>query len=71
LVVGALLAMTVSNLSQLTKGEVERIWLLFYPWLVSCGGVVVAQDRRWRGAAVVAVQAACALVLQAALVSKW
>lgn len=69
--VGALLAVAGSNLSQLTKGEVERIWLLFYPWLVVSGGLVVEAQRRWRSAALVASQTACAVVLQAVLVSKW
>lgn len=72
IVVGAgLAALAVSHLSRYTKGEVERIWLLFYPWLA------VAAVGLWRGrsrgfvAAMVAVQATAAIVLQAALVSKW
>jgi hypothetical protein len=37
LVVGALLAVAAADLSGLSKGEVERIWLPFAPWLlVSC-----------------------------------
>jgi len=71
LALGALVAVAASDLSQLTKGEVERIWLLFYPWLVACGGIVVRSERRWWGAALVALQAAGAVALQAALVSKW
>lgn len=65
LVAGALVAITASNLSQYSKGEVERIWLIFFPWLVPA----VAQlprPRLW-----LAVQAGCTLVLQAWLVSKW
>jgi methylthioxylose transferase len=31
---GALLCITVAEVSQYSKGEVERIWLLFMPWLV-------------------------------------
>jgi methylthioxylose transferase len=68
LVGGALLALTVANLSQLSKGEVERIWLLFFPWLVLAGGALY---KRWMRSAGVAVQAATAILLQAALVSKW
>lgn len=71
LTLGALLAVAGSNVSQLTKGEVERIWLLFYPWLVVSGGLVVGAERRWRSAALVASQAACGVALQAVLVSKW
>jgi methylthioxylose transferase len=33
LVAAAMLALAVSNFSQYTRGEVERIWLLFYPWI--------------------------------------
>ena len=79
LVGGALLALTVANLSQLSKGETERIWLLFYPWLVIAGAGLGRQVRvrRWTipAHAVLAgwlvVQAASAIALQAALVTKW
>ncbi len=38
LVVGAAVtALLVSHLSQYTRGEVERIWLLFYPWIAVAG----------------------------------
>ena len=30
----ALVAITASEVSQYSKGEVERIWLLFYPWVM-------------------------------------
>jgi methylthioxylose transferase len=33
LVAAGTLALLVSNFSQYTRGEVERIWLLFYPWI--------------------------------------
>ena len=49
--------------SLLSKGEVERIWLLFVPWLA----LAAPGDRR----AWLAVQAVLALVLQAWLRSKW
>jgi methylthioxylose transferase len=68
LVGGALLALSVANLSQLSKGEVERIWLLFFPWIVLAGGAI--GGRRLRSFGVVA-QATTAIALQAALVSKW
>ena len=71
LVGGALVALLVSHLSRYTKGEVERIWLLFYPWIVIAGAALIARSRRWSGAAVVGVQATCAIVVQAALLSKW
>jgi len=81
-----LVAVAVSHLSQYTKAEVERIWLLFYPFIaVAAASLFVVRGpaapigatgddaavRRHRGAAWVAVQASCTIVLQAALVSKW
>lgn len=71
LVVGAALALLASHLSQYTRAEVERIWLLFYPWLMVATGVPSLTRRPQVLAALVAVQAGSAIVLQAALVSKW
>ncbi|MCU1360990.1 MAG: hypothetical protein JWN99_2279 [Ilumatobacteraceae bacterium] len=68
---GALAALTASHLSQYTRGEVERIWLLFFPWLVIAAGALAARGARRSAAAWVGLQATCAIVLQAALVSKW
>jgi methylthioxylose transferase len=61
---GAMLgAVAVANLSQMSRGEVERIWLPFVPWLA----LAAPGDRRgW-----LAAQAGLALLLQAALVSAW
>jgi methylthioxylose transferase len=70
-VVGALLALLASHLSQYTRGEVERIWLLFYPWIVLAGSTLVHRDARLRSSIVVGAQVASAVLLQAALVSKW
>lgn len=58
-----LLVVTVVDLSLLSKGEVERIWLPFVPWLA------LAAPPPRRGA--LAVQVAVALLLQAGLRSKW
>jgi hypothetical protein len=71
LVVGGLLALTASHLSQYTRAEVERIWLLFYPWLLVAAGTPILHVPARRAAAAVAVQAGCSIALQAALVSKW
>jgi methylthioxylose transferase len=66
LVVGAALAaLVVADLSQYSRAEVERIWLLFFPWLVPA--VVALRRVRWW----LAIQALAAVGLQAALVSKW
>lgn len=67
----ALLGLTASHLSQYTRGEVERIWLLFYPWLTIAAAALVVRSRPRSWAAWVGAQAGCAIVLQAALVSKW
>ncbi len=65
LVGSALLCVIASDLSQYSKAEVERIWLLFLPWLVPC--VVVLRRRTiW-----LTVQAATTIILQTWLVSKW
>jgi methylthioxylose transferase len=62
---GGLFCLLVADVSQYSKAEVERIWLLFFPWLIPA--VVVLPKRR----AVLAVHACSAVVLQTWLVSKW
>ncbi len=57
--------MTMATISQYTKGEVERIWVLFYPWIVPAVAAL-RSPRRW-----LVAQALLVLVLQAALISKW
>jgi hypothetical protein len=59
----ALLAVVAADASLLSKGEVERIWLPFVPWLA------LAAPGHRRGA--LAAQAGLALLLQAWLRSKW
>jgi hypothetical protein len=59
----ALAAVAAADLSQLARGEVERIWLPFVPWLA----LAAPGDRRgW-----LAAQVAVALLLQSILVSPW
>jgi hypothetical protein len=58
-----LAAVVVANVSQMSRGEVERIWLPFVPWLA----LAAPGDRSsW-----LAAQAGLALLLQVALVSPW
>ena len=71
LVRAGLAAVIASHLSKYTKAEVERIWLLFYPWLVIAAAGLIVRSRRWTTSSLVGAQAACAVVLQAALVTKW
>lgn len=70
-VVGGLVALMASHLSRYTKGEVERIWLLFFPWIVLAAATLVTEQRRRPSMFVVGAQAVTAVLLQAALVSKW
>jgi hypothetical protein len=59
----ALGVVAVANASQMSRGEVERIWLPFVPWLA----LATPGDRRvW-----LAAQVGLALLLQAALASAW
>jgi hypothetical protein len=59
----ALLAVAVSALSGLSRGETERIWLPFAPWLVLAAGGL---GRGWLGA-----QAGLGLALQLGVRSPW
>ena len=59
----ALVAVLAADLSQLSRGEVERIWLPFVPWLALAAP---GNHRGW-----LACQAGVALVLQTALDSPW
>ena len=65
IVVATLAGVALADLSQYSKGEVERIWLLFMPWLVPAAATC-RRPRRW-----LAAQAAVTIGLQAWLVSKW
>jgi methylthioxylose transferase len=71
LVGAACVGITASNLSGYTKAEVERIWLLFYPWVTVAAGAMWSANRRWLAPVAIAVHGASAIVLQAALVTKW
>ena len=62
---GALAALTVADLSGLSRGETERIWLPFAPWLLLAAAALPA-PRRW-----LAAQLALALALQVVVVSQW
>jgi len=59
----ALAAVVVADLSQMSRGEVERIWLPFVPWLALAGP---GNRRGW-----LAAQAAVALTLESTLASAW
>lgn len=77
-VVGAALAVTFAVTTGISRGEVERSWLPFIPWLLVPAvaperrpdrpGVVVAAATPF---GLIAVGAAAAIILEAALRSHW
>ena len=67
LVAGGVAMVLVADASQSSKGEVERIWLPFLPWILLATGLL---PERWRRIGIV-VQVAVALVLQHLLDTGW
>ncbi len=67
LVLGAVAMLVVADLSQMSRGEVERIWLPFVPWLLIGCALLPARWRR-RG---LALQVAVALLIQHLLDTGW
>ena len=66
-VVGAALAgVAAADLSGLSKGEVERIWLPFVPWVAAACGAVAGRARPW-----LAANVGTGLALQVLLRSPW
>ena len=67
LVVAALVAVVVADVSGLSKAEVERIWLPFLPWVLLATAALPGGRRRgW-----LAAQAALAIVLQLTIAWPW
>jgi hypothetical protein len=68
LIAGAALGVALADLSGLSKGEVERIWLPFAPWIVLATSSFEDADgaRRWLG-----LQVIWALAIQWAVRSPW
>lgn len=62
---GALLAVGLATASGMSRGEVERIWLPFMPWLL-LATCALPRPRRW-----LAAQLALALALQLGTRSPW
>ncbi len=72
LVGGALAAIAVADLSGMSKGEVERIWLPFVPWVLLAGAALVPVAGRVVGGRVwLSVQALTAIVIQTLVRSPW
>jgi hypothetical protein len=67
LVAGALAGVALADLSLLSKGEVERIWLPWVPWILVATLALPHRRRHpW-----LAAQAATGIALQLALRSSW
>lgn len=67
IIVGALAGIVIADVSGMSKGEVERIWLPFVPFLsVAAAGFAGRGVRWWLSA-----QVGAAVVLQIALESPW
>jgi hypothetical protein len=65
LVVAALVAVAVSDLSGVMRGEVERIWLPYAPWVV-VAAAALTRRRGW-----LLLQVAVALAVQGLVISPW
>ena len=63
----ALAGVLVANLSGLSKGEVERIWLIFVPWIL----VVCATFDLRRARGMLALQGLVALAIQSGVRTPW
>ena len=63
----AALTVVIADLSQMSKAEVERIWLPFVPWLTLSLSLLPGGWRRWG----LALQVATALVVQHLVYTTW
>ncbi len=63
-VLSAVGALLLADLSGLSKGEVERIWLPFVPWIALSGGWLPRKAETWLLAATVGMTFALQLVLR-------
>ncbi len=63
----AVLMIVVADLSQMSRAEVERIWLPFLPWLTVSIGVLPEVWRRWG----LALQVACAISVEHLFYTDW
>jgi hypothetical protein len=67
LVLGALLAITIADLSMLSKAETERIWLPFTMWLTAAPALLPPQSHRfWLSLNVIG-----ALALNSFILTNW
>lgn len=67
LVAGGVAGIVAASLSGMSKAEVERIWLIFVPWLLLSCALLPDRWRRWG----LALQLAAALLVQHLLYTSW
>ena len=70
LVGAALAAVVLADLSGMSKGEVERIWLPFTPWLL-VANVALTRSGRARPSGWLALQAGTAIVIESLVHTPW
>lgn len=68
-VAAALLSLLLADASGLSRGEVERIWLPFLPWLLA--GAIALGNGRAVPRVWLVVQAGCALAVTAVVRTTW
>lgn len=66
-VLAALLAILVADLSMLSKAETERIWLPFTVWLTAAGALLPLRSQRWW----LALNVVGALLLNHFILTNW
>jgi hypothetical protein len=73
LVGGGLACVGLALLSGMAKGEVERIWLPFAPWVLVAGAALAARGTAGRGAARgwLAVQLGSAILIESLIRTPW
>ncbi|PZS04050.1 MAG: hypothetical protein DLM56_07250 [Pseudonocardiales bacterium] len=67
LVAAALAGILIADLTGLARGEVERIWLPFMPWIALAVITLPRRDTRWW----LGAQLALAIVIQTVVYSPW
>ncbi|MGZ0711906.1 hypothetical protein ACWPKO_26575 (plasmid) [Coraliomargarita sp. W4R53] len=67
LATAAIVTIVLADLSQMSKAEVERIWLPFVPWLLVGTALLSERWRRWG----LAGQLTFAIVVQHLLLTSW
>jgi len=64
----------IADLTGMAKGEVERIWLPFTPWILVAGLALftgTGSRARWRASGWLALQVVAAVVTQTLVNSPW